>query len=151
MSFSSIAHTEDSPIFNLWLSQWRLSTLDSESAMPVLTVVIKSMLAESGQWRFWQHVEQFLSIEADGLIIESSPDALSIADTGMLEGSKDQDSRRQLAERAERLQPPGAKCLLEYLSRSYSLEGENASFWQIVANAIQLCEIQKDLPSAPLM
>ncbi len=148
MPFGSDTHTQTSPVFNLWLNQWRLSILDSESAAHVLTLVIDSMLVESGQQQFWQHLEQFLSIEAKGSLVHSAAVDSSIATMDALEGAKDPDSRRQLAERAGQLQPQGAKCLL---SRSHSLESGNATFWRIVEQAILPGERQKVTPRIRLM
>jgi hypothetical protein len=121
------------------------------SAAPVLTLVIDSMLIESGQQQFWQHLKQFLSIEAKGSLVHSIAVDSSIATMDALEGVKDPDSRRQLAERAGQLQPQGAKCLLEYLSRSHSLESGNATFWRIVEQAILPGERQKVTPRIRLM
>ena len=163
MPFSSAVHTESSHIFSLWLSQWRLSILDCESARPVLASVLDSMLTESGQHTFWQHLEQFFSSEENRSVIDSAasdslnPDSLNLdllnhdspnedvsAALGHLENP---DLSRQLAERARQLPPRGAKCLLEHLSRSYSLEGENVVFWRIVAKAIQPGESQQGQPA----
>jgi hypothetical protein len=154
MPFSSAVHTESSHIFSLWLSQWRLSILDCESARPVLASVLDSMLTESGQHVFWQHLEQFFSSEENRSKIDSaasdssnlnpqdldSPNEDVSAALGHLENP---DLSCQLAERARQLPPRGAKCLLEHLSRSYSLEGENVVFWRIVAKAIQPGESQQ--------
>ena len=153
MPFSSAVHTESSHIFSLWLSQWRLSILDCESAKPVLASVLDSMLTESGQHTFWQHLEQFFSSEENRSVIHSaafdllnldSPNKDVSAALGHLENP---DLSRQLAERARQLPPRGAKCLLEHLSRSYSLEGENVVFWRIVAKAIQPGESQQGQPA----
>jgi hypothetical protein len=168
MPFSSAVHTEPGHIFSLWLSQWRLSILDCESARPVLASVLDSMLTESGQYTFWQHLEQFFSSEENRSEIDSAafdslnPDSLNLdllnhdspnpdspnedvsAALGHLENP---DLSRQLAERARQLPPRGAKCLLEHLSRRYSLEGENVVFWRIVAKAIQPGESQQGQPA----
>jgi hypothetical protein len=151
MPFGSDTHTQTNPVFNLWLNQWRLSILDSESATPVLAFVIDSMLAQSGQQQFWQHLEQFLSIEAKGSLVHSAAVDSSIATMDALEGVKDPDSRRQLAKRAGQLPPQEAKYLLEYLSRSHSLQSGNATFWRIVEQAILPGERQKVTPHIRLM
>jgi len=163
MPFSSAVHTESGHIFSLWLSQWRLSILDCESAKPVLASVLDSMLKESNQHVFWQHLEQFFSSEENCSGIDSPNLDLQDRDTQDFD-PKNLDSRnkdvnaamghlenpdlnRQLAERGQQLPPRGAKCLLEHLSRSYSLEGENVVFWRIVAKAIHSGESQQGQPA----
>jgi hypothetical protein len=172
MPFSSVVHTEPGHIFSLWLSQWRLSILDCESAKPVLASVLDSMLAESKQHVFWQHLEQFFSSEEncsgiDSAVFDSpnidSPniDSQNLASTNKDSTNKDvsaalghlenPDLNRQLSERAQQLSPRGAKCLLEYLSQSYSLEEENIAFWRIVAKAIQPGESQQGQPAVQVI
>lgn len=169
MPFSSAVHTEPCHIFSLWLSQWKLSILDCESAKPVLASVLDSMRMESNQHVFWQHLEQFFSSEENRSMVDlaaldlpnvgslnidpqdrdsqnfdlPSNDSLNKEVSAALGHSENPDLNRQLAERAQQLPPRGAKCLLEHLSRSYSLEGENVVFWRIVAKAIQPGESQQ--------
>jgi hypothetical protein len=50
----------------MWLSQWRLATLDCDLAKPVLAFVLDAMRIRSGHNDFWQYLEQFFSPATEG-------------------------------------------------------------------------------------
>jgi hypothetical protein len=152
MPLGPAEHTEPSHIFSLWLSQWRLSILDCDSAKPVLASVLDSMLTESGQSLFWQYLEQFFNSEANRSVCDSSNAVSPREDVSAALGQlANPDIYRQLVERAQQLPSQGAKCLLEHLSRNCSLERENIAFWRIVERAIQPDESQQSQPSVRLV
>ena len=158
MLFGSAVHTESSHVFNLWLSQWRLSILGCDSAKPVLAFVLDSMLTESNQCIFWRHLEQFFGAEGNRAVPDStafnSPNFnfLSKEDvSAALERLEKPVLQHQLAMQAVQLPSQGAKCLLEHLSQSYSLEEESIVFWRIVESAIQPIEPQYIQPSVRII
>jgi hypothetical protein len=129
---NSAANTGSAHIFDLWLSQWRLAILDSNSAQPILISVLNAMLARPGEDAFWQYLQEFFGSPdhaSGGFSAKDIKEALDV--------TKNPDLRRHLIEHSKLLPPRQAKRLLEHLSRSYSLHGEDAAFWRIVEKALE--------------
>ncbi len=137
MPNANSASAESSQIFDLWLSQWRLAILDGNSAQPILSAVLSSMLARSGEDAFWEYLQEFLAAQkrvSNGSFAEERE-----ADTDL----KSPDIRRWLVECVMQLPARQAKCLLEHLGSSYSLHGEDADFWYIVEKALKHAGIER--------
>ena len=124
------ANAESSQVFDLWLSQWRLAILDSNSARPILSAVLSSMLAQSGENAFWEYLQEFLAAQ------KHVSAGLFVADREVDPDLKNPDLRRWLVECVTQLPASQAKRLLEHLGSSYSLHGEDAMFWRIVEKAL---------------
>lgn len=136
---TSAANTESSHIFDLWLSQWRLAILDSNSAQPILSAVLNSMLARSGEDAFWECLQEFFEMpdhESSGSSVQDPKASMDLS------SAKKPDLRHHLVERATLLPPRQVKRLLEHLGSAYSLNGEDAAFWHIVEKALNHPEMQ---------
>jgi hypothetical protein len=128
---NAAANVGSAHIFDLWLSQWRLAILDSNSAQPILASVLNAMLARPGEDPFWQYLQEFFGSPDHASRSFSTEDIKEDLDV-----TKNPDLRRHLIEHAKLLPPRQAKRLLEHLSCSYSLHGEDAAFWRIVKKAL---------------
>jgi hypothetical protein len=112
--------SEACPIFLMWLSQWKLTALDCGSAESILALVLNSMRAKPGHDAFWQYLKLFLDPSTD--------------DTAC---GADSEMTQRLLDRATLLPQRQAKRLLEHLSGSYTLSGEDIAFWRIVEKALE--------------
>ena len=133
---NAAANTGAGQIFDLWLSQWRLAILDSNSARPILAAVLSAMLARSGEEAFWECLQEFLEAQKHASAGSSAEEMKESADL------KTSDVRRWLVECVMQLPARQAKRLLEHLSNSYSLHGEDETFWRIVEKALNHAGIQ---------
>lgn len=111
--------------FQVWMGQWRLSTLDTDGSMFVLRFLLRAFRSRRSDDRFWQFLHQFLF---------SEDDQENTVDDEELPTSKD------LLCYAGTLQPDQARALVAYLSECYALE-EDRLFWTTVSEAIQLYSV----------
>jgi hypothetical protein len=106
-------------IFQMWLSQWKLTALDCSSAESILAFVLDSMRAQPDHDAFWLYLKQFLGPSVDDMC-----------------GANPERTHR-LIDGARLLPPRQAKRLLEHLSGSYSLSAKDDAFWSIVEKALE--------------
>ncbi len=111
-----------SSLFQLWITQWQLGTLDPKEATLVLKTVLVHLRTREIDDPFWKFLAQFFA---------------SPADTGT-SFVKDEAEPEQLLQRACSLQPQQARSLLEYLGRCYAFDGDDLQFWTAVRQAIQV-------------
>lgn len=109
--------------FQVWMGQWRLTTLDSEGCMFVLRFLLRAFRSRNPEDRFWSFLERFLFSE------DHQKSAVDFE--GRTYAVKD------LLAFAAALSPEQARALVAYLSECYASEGDR-SFWSIVSEAIQL-------------
>jgi hypothetical protein len=107
-------------IFLMWLSQWKLTALDRASAESILAFVLDSMGVQPDHDAFWLYLQQFFDPSIDGTAFVADP-----------------EMKHRLVDGARLLPPRQAKRLLEHLSGSYSLSGEDVAFWRIVEKALE--------------
>lgn len=119
---SAVTSNESLPIFEMWLSQWRLATLDCDPAKPVLAFVLDAMRTRPGH-------NDFLAIS--GTILQSSHEGNRFAGTPILDTAEIARLARQV------------KLLLKHMGRNYSLNGEDLVFWQLVEQALK-CDATPD-------
>jgi hypothetical protein len=104
-------------IFPLWMSQWKLATVDYSAARSILKFVLDS-ISTTAQLEVLHHaLETFFEL----------PDASAGAEKKM----------DALIREAMLLSSHEAKRLLDHLRCSYSLSGEDIAFWRIVNKAFE--------------
>jgi len=108
--------------FQVWMGQWRLSTLDTEGCMFVLRFLLRAFRSRRQDDRFWQLLQQFLFAEDDQGAAVSGEFSVT---------SKD------LLGHAGMLQPNQVRALVAYLGECYAEESDRL-FWTTVTEAIQL-------------
>jgi hypothetical protein len=123
-----------SPVFQLWIIQWRMGILDPREAAFVLRLVLHDLRTKRADDPFWKFLRQFLTP--------------SVADT---ETSLPEDAVEveRLLHCAWFLQPRQAKLLLEHLSQCYALNGDDLQFWRAVSEAIELHDVVPREPVRP--
>jgi len=112
--------------FQVWMGQWRLTTLDTEGCMFVLRFLLRAFRSKKPEDRFWNFLERFLFAEANR---QSAADYEFCAHTA-----------KDLLAYAVTLPPEQARALVAYLSECYAVEGDRL-FWTTVSEAVQLYTI----------
>src|SRR5579871_2475370 len=107
---SEIRNEEPAGAFQIWMGQWRLSTLDSAGCMFVLRFVLRAFRSRKPEDRFWSFLERFLYEESWD---DQQVDGASSAHTG-----------RELLMHAGTLPPEQAHALMAFLSECYALESD---------------------------
>jgi len=112
--------------FQVWMGQWRLTTLDIDGCMFVLRFLLRAFSSKRPEDRFWKFLREFLSADdrpTDGLketlFVHSAKDLLTCAAT---------------------LEPEQARALVAYLGECYAAETDR-QFWSTISEAIQLYSI----------
>jgi len=108
--------------FQVWMGQWRLTTLDTEGCMFVLRFLLRAFSARRPEDLFWKFLRDFLFSENDQET--SAEDALF-------------SSSRDLLTHAATLKPEQARALVAYLGECYATESDR-QFWAAISEAIQL-------------
>jgi hypothetical protein len=108
--------------FQVWMSQWQLSSLDADGSMFVLRFLLRSFSARRADDRFWKFLAQFLFTDDD----RKDPAYDEYPYT-----SKD------LLGHATSLSSDHARALVAYLGECYAEEHDRL-FWSTVSEAIQL-------------
>jgi len=108
--------------FQVWMSQWQLSALDTQGCTFVLRFLLRSFSARGREDRFWTFLAQFLFAEDD---------QESAASNECMHTCKD------LLDHAGSLNPDQARALVAYLGECYAEENDR-HFWTTVSEAIQL-------------
>ena len=123
VNVSTAEGNENCHIFPLWMSQWKLATVDYSAAQFILEFVLDSIntIAEHAALR--QALESFFEI----------PDT----STGP---EKNRHMVDDLLREAKLLSSREAKRLLDHLRCSYSLSGDDLTFWRIVRKAFEAAE-----------
>jgi hypothetical protein len=116
-------HERPSYTFQVWMGQWRLTTLDTEGCFFVLRFLLRAFRSRKTDDSFWTFLERFLLAE------------------DYQKSAIDYESRtytcKDLLGYAGTLPAEQARALLAYLSECYAEEGDRA-FWNCVSEAIQL-------------
>jgi hypothetical protein len=112
--------------FQVWMGQWRLTTLDTEGCMFVLRFLLRAFRSRRPEDRFWSFLERFLFAE-DRRKSETDYEYCS-------------HTARDLLAYAGTLPAEQARALVAYLSECYAAEGDRL-FWTTVSEAIQLYTI----------
>src|SRR5215470_11349121 len=95
--------------FQIWMGQWRLTTLDTEGCMFVLRFLLRAFRSRRSEDDFWKFLEQFLFAENDS---EGVPTFERIRTT------------KQLLAHAGALSPDEARALVAYLGQCYAMDGD---------------------------
>ncbi|HEY6251591.1 MAG TPA: hypothetical protein VI685_16660 [Candidatus Angelobacter sp.] len=111
-----------SDAFQVWMSQWQLSALDTEGCMFVLRFLLRSFSARRPEDRFWKFLAQFLFSEED---------------QQKLAGDENLCTAKDLLGHAGTLNSDHARALVAYLGECYAEESDRL-FWTTVSEAIQL-------------
>lgn len=111
-----------SDAFQMWMSQWQLSALDTEGCMFVLRFLLRSFSARRPEDKFWMFLSQFLFADDD---------QINTADNEPFFTAKD------LLGYAGGLNSDHARALVAYLGECYAEESDRL-FWSTVSEAIQL-------------
>jgi hypothetical protein len=109
--------------FQVWMGQWRLTTLDAEGCLFVLRFLLSTFRSRRPDDRFWKYLQEFLC--------EQKEESESLAAGPFALTSKD------LLTHAAALDPEQAGALVTYLSQCYAIENDRL-FWSTVSEAIQL-------------
>ena len=109
--------------FQVWMGQWRLTTLDTEGCMFVLRFLLRNFSARRPEDQFWTFLRNFLF--SDDTHDNSDEDAVFA------------QSSRDLLAHATALKPDQARALVAYLGECYATETDR-QFWATVSEAIQL-------------
>src|SRR5258708_9496026 len=129
----SSALSAPSPVFQLWIIQWRMGILDPREATFVLRLVLHDLRTKRADDPFWKFLQQFLTPSAtDGTPLP-----------------EDAGETERLLHCAWSLQPRQAKLLLEHLSQCYALNGDDLQFWTTVSEAIELHDVVPCDPVRP--
>ena len=112
----------NSTAFQVWLGQWRLSTLEAEGCMFVLRFLLRAFSTRRPDDRFWKFLRQFFFAE------EKYKDS---------ENDYYTRSAKELIGQAGTLTPEEARALLAYLSECYAADPDRL-FWGSVSEAMQL-------------
>lgn len=112
--------------FQVWMGQWRLTTLDTEGCLFVLRFLLRAFRSKRPEDHFWGFLERFLMAEDHQ------------------KSTFDYECRtwstKDLLVYAGTLPAEQARALLAYLSECYAEEGDR-SFWNSVSEAVQLYSI----------
>jgi len=109
--------------FQVWMGQWRLTTLDTEGCMFVLRFLLRAFSSRRADDTFWRFLREFLFADDTGESV--------IQDDAFVHSSKD------LLGHASTLKPEQARALMAYLGECYAAETDR-QFWSTVSEAIQL-------------
>lgn len=109
--------------FQVWMGQWRLTTLETEGCMFVLRFLLRAFRSRRPEDKFWGFLERFLFAEEHQ---QSAVDYEFCTHPS-----------RELLGHAGTLPPEQARALLSYLSECYAAEGDR-TFWSTVSEAVQL-------------
>lgn len=112
--------------FQVWMGQWRITTLDTEGCMFVLRFLLRAFRSRRPEDQFWSFLERFLFAEEHRQAV--------------VDYESCRHTSRDLLSLAGILPPEQARALLAYLSECYAAEGDR-SFWGTVSEAIQLYTI----------
>ena len=112
--------------FQIWMGQWRLTTLDTQGCLFVLRFLLRAFRSRRPDDNFWGFLERFLFAEDHR------------------KSTIDYESRtcscKDLLAYAGTLPAEEARALLAYLSECYAEENDR-TFWNSVSEAIQLYAI----------
>jgi hypothetical protein len=109
--------------FQVWMGQWRLTTLDTEGCMFVLRFLLRAFRSRRPEDKFWGFLERFLFAEEHRQVA--------------VDYEYCTHTPRDLLACAATLPPEQARALVAFLSECYAAEGDR-SFWSTVSEAIQL-------------
>ena len=110
----------NSNAFQVWMGQWRLTTLDREGSLFVLRFVLNAFRSRKPEDDFWTFLERFLFETEDSIEMEEYSAAC-----------------KELLVQAATLNADQAQALMAYLSECYA-ETHDRLFWKAVSDAIQL-------------
>jgi hypothetical protein len=119
-------HERPSSAFQVWMGQWRLTTLDAEGCMFVLRFLLHSFRARRPDDRFWSFLERFLFAED--------------CQKANVDYERRTCSTKDLLVCAGALASDQARALVAYLSECYAADGDR-SFWAAVSEAIELYRV----------
>jgi hypothetical protein len=103
--------------FQVWMGQWRLTTLDTEGCLFVLRFLLRAFSSRRPDDRFWKFLREFL--------LSDQVDDSSVS------------SAKELMTHAVSLKPDQARALVAYLGECYAAETDR-QFWLTISEAIQL-------------
>ena len=106
--------------FQVWMGQWRLTTLDREGSLFVLRFVLSAFRSRRPEDNFWTFLGRFLFESEDSLEITECSEACKV-----------------LLVQAAALSADQAQALMAYLSECYA-DTNDRLFWKAVSDAIQL-------------
>lgn len=123
---SDLRNEESTGAFQIWMGQWRLSTLDAGGCMFVLRFLLRAFRTRKPDDMFWSFLERFLYAEEQ---------RQSTADY-----EYGTHAAKELLAQAGTLPPEEARALMAFLSECYAMESDRV-FWTTVTEAIQLYTI----------
>lgn len=107
----------------VWIGQWRLTTLDTDGCMFVLRFLLHAFRSKRPEDQFWSFLERFLfSEDHQNSAVDYECRTHAVKDLLTYAGT---------------LPPEQARALVAYLSECYATESDR-SFWSTVSEAIQL-------------
>lgn len=109
--------------FQVWMGQWRLTTLDTEGCMFVLRFLLRAFRSRRPEDKFWAFLERFLFAEDH--------------QQAAVDYEYSTHTCKDLMAHAATLSPDQARALVAFLSECYASEGDR-TFWATVSEAIQL-------------
>jgi hypothetical protein len=104
--------------FQVWMGQWRLTTLDTEGCLFVLRFLLRAFSSRRPDDRFWRFLREFLFAD-------------------QIEDDSSVPSAKELITCAGGLKPDQARALVAYLGECYAAETDR-QFWLTISEAIQL-------------
>jgi len=110
--------------FQIWMGQWRLTTLDTEGCMFVLRFLLRAFRSRQSDDRFWRFLERFLFSDDDDNSVYADYVRTS----------------KNLLGQAATLAPEQARALIAYLAECYATESDRL-FWNTVSEAVQLYSV----------
>lgn len=124
MNMDNMGNEVRAGAFQVWMGQWRLTTLETEGCMFVLRFLLRAFHSRKPEDRFWSFLERFLFAEDHQQTTPEDNDYCT-------------HPPKELLSHAGSLPPEQARALLAYLSECYAIEGDR-SFWNTVSEAVQL-------------